>query len=40
MRFVNVARVRDAHAARVLQVTAPDGMVDDGGMCPPPEELR
>jgi ribonuclease HII len=40
MRFVNVARVRDAHAARVLQVTAPEAMVDDGGMCPPPEELR
>jgi ribonuclease HII len=44
MRFVNVARVRDAHAARALQVTDADGMVDDESMsavlCPAPEELR
>jgi ribonuclease HII len=29
MRFVNVARARDAHAARALRLTGPDGMVDD-----------
>jgi ribonuclease HII len=40
MRFVNVVRARDAHAARVLQLTAPPGMVDDGRMCPVPGELR
>jgi ribonuclease HII len=44
MRFVNVARVRDAHAARALHVTGADGMVDDESMsavlCPAPEELR
>jgi ribonuclease HII len=32
MRFVNVARARDAHAARALQLTGPGPMVDDGGM--------
>jgi ribonuclease HII len=32
MRFINVARARDAHAARVLQLTGPGGMVDDGVM--------
>jgi ribonuclease HII len=34
MRFVNVARARDAHAARVLQLTGSSGMVDDGVMSP------
>lgn len=28
-RFVNVARARDAHAARTLHLTGPAGMVDD-----------
>ena len=32
MRFVNVARARDAHAARALQLTGPGPMVDDGPM--------
>src|SRR5215210_5489416 len=32
MRFVNVARARDAHAARAVHLTAVAGMVDDGGM--------
>ena len=32
MRFVDVARARDAHLARALQLTAPGGMVDDGAM--------
>ena len=32
MRFVNVARARDAHAARALEVPSPAAMVDDGGM--------
>src|SRR3954462_6451863 len=40
MRFVNVARARDAHAARSLQVTGGVGMVDDGDMVPALEELR
>ncbi len=31
-RFVNVVRARDARAGRELQLTAPGGMVDDGGM--------
>jgi ribonuclease HII len=31
-RFVNVARARDAHAARTLRLTAPAAMVDDGVM--------
>ena len=31
-RFVNVARARDAHAARTLQLTASGAMVDDGPM--------
>src|SRR5919199_339368 len=31
MRFVNVARARDAHAGRTLQLTAAASMVDDGG---------
>src|SRR5919206_777433 len=30
MRFVNVARARDAHAERVLQLTGSAAMVDDG----------
>jgi ribonuclease HII len=36
MRFVNVARARDAHAARAVGLTAPAGMVDDGAMSPRP----
>src|SRR4051812_14457373 len=32
MRFVNVARARDAHAARALHLTGRAAMVDDGGM--------
>ncbi len=32
MRFVNVARARDAQAARALQLTGPGAMVDDVGM--------
>src|ERR1700712_4770321 len=32
MRFVNVARARDAHAARALDVPPAAVMVDDGGM--------
>jgi ribonuclease HII len=40
MRFINVVRARDAHAERVLQLTGPAGMVDDGPMCPAPGELR
>ncbi|MGY1617651.1 ribonuclease HII [Geodermatophilus sp. SYSU D00691] len=38
MRFINVARARDArlaaHAGRALQLTGPAGMVDDGPMTP------
>jgi ribonuclease HII len=40
MRFVNVARARDAHAARVGGLTSPGGMVDDGLMSPVPGEVR
>src|SRR3954447_24021230 len=36
MRFVNVRSARDAHAARRLQVTTEDGMVDDDLMSPVP----
>jgi ribonuclease HII len=32
MRFINVARARDAHAARAIQLTGPAGMVDDVAM--------
>jgi ribonuclease HII len=32
MRFVNVARARDAHASRTLQLTGSGAMVDDGPM--------
>jgi ribonuclease HII len=32
MRFVNVARARDAHASRTLQLTGSGAMVDDGAM--------
>src|SRR3954469_9413300 len=32
MRFINVARARDAHAARTLHLTGRAGMVDDGAM--------
>jgi ribonuclease HII len=32
MRFVNVARARDAHAGRALQLTGSAAMVDDGPM--------
>jgi ribonuclease HII len=35
-RFVNVARARDAHAARAVGLTGPAAMVDDGGMSPRP----
>ena len=35
-RFVNVARARDAHAARAVGLTAPAAMVDDGAMSPRP----
>jgi ribonuclease HII len=34
MRFVNVARARDSHAARELQLTGSRPMVDDGSMRP------
>src|SRR5215212_1548193 len=44
MRFVNVRSARDAYAARGLQVTELDGMVDDESMSDvltlAPEELR
>jgi ribonuclease HII len=40
MRFVNVARARDAHAARVLQLTGSAAMVDDGAMRPVSGESR
>src|SRR5687768_2157472 len=40
MRFVNVRSARDAYAARGLQVTGADGMVDDESMVPELEELR
>ncbi len=40
IRFVNVARARDAHATRVLQLTGSGGMVDDEFMSPLPGELR
>jgi ribonuclease HII len=32
MRFVNVARARDAHARRVVHLTSAAAMVDDGAM--------
>src|SRR5919107_104637 len=35
-RFVNVARARDAHAARAVHLTGPGAMVDDGDMDPRP----
>src|ERR687883_192889 len=34
MRFVNVARARDAHTGRALQLTGAAGMVDDEPMSP------
>jgi ribonuclease HII len=49
MRFVNVARARDAHAARAVHLTGTGGMVDDEAMslapsspalAPAPGELR
>jgi ribonuclease HII len=40
MRFVNVARARDAYAARVGGLTSTGGMVDDGLMSPVPGEVR
>jgi ribonuclease HII len=44
MRFVNVRSARDLHAARRLDLTAVDAMVDDGDMSPllspAPSELR
>src|ERR671938_100687 len=36
MRFVNVVRARDAHAARALDLTRVAGMVDDDAMSPRP----
>src|SRR3954470_11825614 len=39
-RFVNVARARDAHAARALHLTGAAAMVDDGGMPPASGEPR
>jgi ribonuclease HII len=39
MRFVNVVRARDAHAARALDLTGPAAMVDDGGMCASPSAV-
>src|SRR3954464_5522169 len=36
MRFVNVARARDAHAARAVHLTGTGGMVDDEAMSLPP----
>src|ERR687894_1718819 len=40
MRFVNVARARDAHAGRGLQLTGSGTMVDDGAMRPVSGEPR
>jgi ribonuclease HII len=40
MRFVNVARARDAHTARVVQLTGLVDMVDDGVMSAVPGEVR
>ncbi len=40
MRFVNVARARDAHAGRGLQLTGSRAMVDDGSMRPVSGEPR
>ncbi|MGY1705763.1 ribonuclease HII [Geodermatophilus sp. SYSU D00697] len=40
MRFVNVARARDAHAERVLHLTGSAAMVDDGSMRPVSGESR
>src|SRR3954464_6932515 len=40
MRFVNVARARDAHAGRALQLTGPATMVDDEPMRPAAGDLR
>jgi len=40
MRFVNVARARDAYAGRTLQLTAAAGMVDDEPMSPLAGDLR
>jgi ribonuclease HII len=36
MRFINVVRARDAHAARALDLTKVAGMVDDDAMHPGP----
>src|SRR3954453_18418060 len=40
MRFVNVARAREAHAGRALQLTGSAGMVDDEPMRPAAGDLR
>ena len=40
MRFVNVARARDAYAGRTLQLTGAVGMVDDEPMSPLAGDLR
>src|SRR4051812_37851052 len=40
MRFVNVARAREAHAGRALQLTGSAGMVDDEPMRPASGEPR
>jgi ribonuclease HII len=37
-RFINVVRAQDAHAARVLELTGPAGMVDDDDMTVRPGE--
>ena len=38
MRFINVVRARDVHAARAIDLTGPGGMVDDDDMTPGPED--
>jgi ribonuclease HII len=40
MRFINVVRARDAHAARSLDRTGPAGMVDDEVMSPGPGDVE
>src|SRR3954451_19540140 len=40
MRFINVARARDAYAGRALQLTEAPGMVDDEPMSPLAGDLR
>jgi ribonuclease HII len=40
MRFINVVRARDAHAARTLDLTGFGGMVDDDEMSPGPGDVE